>query len=354
MTKVAPLALAATGCLLLLLGTFVPYVSYGSGSEGYDAVFDLDHGGNTWPYALSALVAVASVPVAAVAFRRRGAQFGAFLMGVGLVTFLDFLGAYVIAPTTYQSDFFEGADLRAGGILGTIGGMLLIAAGAIALRAPVAEAGSVGVKPSGDAVRRLPAGRRGVALLLAAIALNAVLGIVAILFGDFGDTNQLAFETLASSLCITGALLTGLGCVPALRRGSLRPIPLAGMCLAAIGFGLLFAGVWGQWSSTQFWKITASLVVAALGCAWASLVAVVHLPALHPLRILSLILVLAIDVATIAAIWALTDSGTFWRFYGVLALLATSTTLAAIVAAGSRASGRRTIAIPAAGGLAAE
>src|SRR5215471_5844097 len=111
MTKVVGLALAATGCVLLLLGTFVPYVSYGSSSEGYDAVFDLDHGGNTWPYALSALVAVASVPVAAVVFRRRVAHFGAFLMGVGLVTCLDFLGAYVIAPTTYQGDFFEGADL---------------------------------------------------------------------------------------------------------------------------------------------------------------------------------------------------------------------------------------------------
>ena len=96
--EVGSAVLAAAGCVFLLLGTFLPYVRY-SGGEDY-AVFDVDHLGTTWAGGLSYLIAVAAVPFVWILAFRRPRVLGAFLVGVGLVVTFDFIGAFVIAPTT--------------------------------------------------------------------------------------------------------------------------------------------------------------------------------------------------------------------------------------------------------------
>jgi hypothetical protein len=67
------------------------------------------------------------VAVAAGVCRSRRRLFGAFSIGVGTVAFLDFLGVFVIGPTTYEGS----VDLRPGGIVGSVGSGLLVAAGVV-------------------------------------------------------------------------------------------------------------------------------------------------------------------------------------------------------------------------------
>jgi hypothetical protein len=80
---------------------------------------------------MSYLVVAATVPIAAFLARHRLDRFGAFLAGLALVVFFDFLGAFVIGPGTYSDSQVSGA----GGVLGTIGGGLLGAAGVASLTA---------------------------------------------------------------------------------------------------------------------------------------------------------------------------------------------------------------------------
>jgi hypothetical protein len=323
-----PFVLTGAGCVLLLLGTFLPYVDYSDAAGDDYAVFDVDHLGTTWSSGLPYLVAVGALVLAAVACRRRPRLLGAFAIGIGLVVFFDFLGAFVIGPTTFAGS----VSLGAGGILGTIGGGLLLAAGAVALTRADAPAGrSSPVRPFGAA---WPRRREVLAFLLAAIVVNCALGILAIALGDFNDSSDFEVKAVGSSLSITLGALVAVGCVPALRRGALRPIAAAGVIASVAGFALVFAGVWGQWSSMQFWKITSTLVVVALACAWACLLALRDLPPLHPLRVAALLSVLAFGVTSVAGVWALTTEGAFWRLFGSFGVLATSATLAALVSGG--------------------
>src|SRR5262249_50708451 len=154
-----------------------------------------------------------------------------------------------------------------------------------------------------------------------AIGVNAVCGVAAVLFGDFQDVGDLEVKAVGSSLSVTAGLLVALACVAALNRASLKPVAAAGIGLSAIGFGLVFAGVWGQWGSTQFWEIAATLIVASVGCAWASLLSRRAIEAFHPMRIASLICVLAFAVTGIAALWAEPRDGDFWRIFGTFGLL---------------------------------
>ena len=67
------------------------------------------------------------------------------------------------------------------------------------------------------------------------IAVNAALGIYAVLAPDFGDTQG---KILGTSLCVTGAVLLALACEPAWERRLLGPVPPLGAVLGAVGFAL--------------------------------------------------------------------------------------------------------------------
>jgi hypothetical protein len=326
--------LAGAGCALLLLGTFLPYVDYG-GAGGDFAVFDVDHLDVTWAGGLSYLVAAGTVVVAAAVCRSRLKLFGAFSIGVGIVAFLDFLGAFVIAPTTYEGS----VDLGPGGIVGSVGSGLLVAAGVVAFSSPPAVAVQPAAAVSELGLRGGWSSRRTLLVgVFTALAVNGTLGIIAIALGDFGDPSDIEVKAVGSSLSITVGALVALASIPALRRRTLRPVAYAGVLLAILGFGMVFTGVWGQWSSTQFWKIASTLVVSALACGWACLLAIARLPAFHPLRVSAFVSVLAFGVTSIAGIWALTADDTFWRLFGSLGLVLTSVTVAVIVLGGRRPS----------------
>lgn len=76
---------------------------------------------------------------------------------------------------------------------------------------------------------------------------------------------------LATSLCVTGAVVVALACEPAWERGVLGPVPGATALLGAAGFALVLVGVWAEpdgdvWGravGTAF-TLTAAGVVASL------------------------------------------------------------------------------------------
>src|SRR3546814_14746824 len=68
--------------------------------------------------------------------------------------------------------------------------------------------------------------------VLASIAINALIGIIAIVSGDFSDLDG---KVLVTSLSVTGASVLALANLAARTRGDLRYIPAAGAVASEIG-----------------------------------------------------------------------------------------------------------------------
>lgn len=122
---------------------------------------------------------------------------------------------------------------------------------------------SQGRRPLGGSARRA-----ALTAFFTAVAVNAALGIYAVLVPDFGETEG---KVLATSLCVTGAVVVTLACEPAWEHGLLGPVPVVTAVLGAAGFTLVLVGIWAE-TDTETWgrsigttfTLTAAGVVACL------------------------------------------------------------------------------------------
>lgn len=138
------------------------------------------------------------------------------------------------------------------------------------------------VVATGRAGERRPVGRRmrriGLGVFFASVAVNAALGIYAVLSPEFGETQG---KILGTSLCITGAVLLALACEPAWERSLLGPVPYVGAALGALGFGLTIGGIWTEPESDLYGNATASIMTVAVACAVACLLGLARLAPRH-------------------------------------------------------------------------
>jgi hypothetical protein len=120
--------------------------------------------------------------------------------------------------------------------------------------------------------------RRGVGTFFVSIAVNAALGIYAVVTPEFGDTQS---KILATSLFVTGAILVALACEPAWERRLLGAIPYAGALLGAVAFALSTAAIWTEVDDDAYGRLVGSTFVAAAACTAASLLALAQLAPRH-------------------------------------------------------------------------
>jgi hypothetical protein len=136
-----------------------------------------------------------------------------------------------------------------------------------------ASSRATGRRPMGGKMRRF-----GIGIFFVSIAVNAALGIYAVLAPDFGETQG---KILGTSLCVTGAVLLALACEPAWERGLLGPVPYAGAVLGGVGFTLAVAGIWAEPESEIWGKTMGTIFAVAVACAAASLLAPARLAPRH-------------------------------------------------------------------------
>ena len=116
------------------------------------------------------------------------------------------------------------------------------------------------------------------AIFFTSVAVNAALGIYAVLAPDFGETQS---KILATSLCVTGAVIVALACEPAWERGLLGPVPYAGAILAAAGFALTVFAMWSEIDNEVYGKVVGTIMTAAAACTLASLLGLTRLAPRH-------------------------------------------------------------------------
>jgi hypothetical protein len=158
--------------------------------------------------------------------------------------------------------------------------------------------------------------RIGLGAFFVSVAVNAALGIYAVLAPDFGETQG---KILGTSLCVTAAVLLALACEPAWERTLLGPVPYLGAALGAIGFGLVIAAMWIEPESDVYGNVTSSTLTVAGACVAASLLVLARLAAHHQWVLRVTLALLALGAALLAIRPWLGDEpgGPYMRVMGV-------------------------------------
>jgi ssDNA-binding Zn-finger/Zn-ribbon topoisomerase 1 len=118
--------------------------------------------------------------------------------------------------------------------------------------------------------------RKKIALwfLIVSVAISAVLGIIAILTGNFGEFE---LRIIFSTLTISAASIGALACGAAGEAGRYKALSTIGIALAIFAAVLLILGIWFEPHGEQFWKFTASTSVVAAATAHACLLSLAKL-----------------------------------------------------------------------------
>ena len=164
-----------------------------------------------------------------------------------------------------------------------------------------------------------------IAVFIASIAINAILGIWALLVGDFGDTEG---KVLATSFLVSAAMLSALVNAPALRRGVLGPVPIIGAATGAAGFALLIALLWADADGDTGFKLVGSLLVVAAAATLAANLALIALaPRFRMVQPVTQLLIAVLAATILVAIWGDGDGDILGRVIGIESVLVAAATL---------------------------
>jgi hypothetical protein len=150
------------------------------------------------------------------------------------------------------------------------------------------------------------------------VCVAALIAVVTILNGSFGETEGKIFATLATTFVAGSMLIAGLALLA--RRVS-RPLGELGIFFATLGFLLWSAQIWGGYHSNGYWRLLGVLT------AWAGAVLVVTTTRLmisSPLlvrRLYPLTAAAAAAAALTATIMLLREQGDGWQVLAVLIIL---------------------------------
>ena len=106
--------------------------------------------------------------------------------------------------------------------------------------------------------------------LLGSIAISALLGIWAILGGDF---DELAMKVLATSLSISAASVLGIAALSGWHLAGARALSRAGVAASLGALVMTIPGLWIEVSADAYWQLTLSFVLVAVGAAHGTLLA---------------------------------------------------------------------------------
>ncbi len=162
-------------------------------------------------------------------------------------------------------------------------------------------------------------------IFFASVVINAVLGIIALFVGEFGDVQG---KILITSLSISAASVLSLAMFPARERGLLAPVPTIGIGLSIIGFGLLVVLTWTEFRNDGLGKSAATFLIFAGSAGYVSLIslAVIHAKFINIVRT-AYVLVAILAVMIAGAIWGEPEDKNLLRVMGTMAIVLTAATI---------------------------
>ncbi len=157
------------------------------------------------------------------------------------------------------------------------------------------------------------------------LVVTAIVAIVAVVSGDFGDFEA---KVLITSLIISGASVCVMAyAIFAERSGRVR-VGQVGVALTVVAAGLLLVGMWSERGEDEFWKATLTLLILAVGLAYALLLLLPDLKGKQRwVHTTSSVSIGALAAMMILAIWVEFSEGWYIRLLAVVAILVALQTL---------------------------
>lgn len=157
------------------------------------------------------------------------------------------------------------------------------------------------------------------------VVINALLGITALVSGEFGDIET---KILVTSTSVSAASILSLAMFPAREREHLGQIPNMGIGLSVVGFVLLVFLVWTDWDSEVLGKIAGSILIFAVAASYVSLISLAVVRRefsriVHGAYALTVVLSAMIT----SAIWSEPGGDVFGRVVGVISILLAAATV---------------------------
>ncbi len=162
-------------------------------------------------------------------------------------------------------------------------------------------------------------------VMIGSVILSAMLGIIAILSGDWG---WYELRILLTTITISGASICMLACIALWERRKTKPLPLSGMILSVVGAALLIYSIWGEVSNSVFWELTIVIIVYAVATSHLCLLSLARLSKNYMWSLWSAYLIiygLASIIAWIVFFGRVSEG--VYRFLGVFSILAGSVSI---------------------------
>lgn len=181
--------------------------------------------------------------------------------------------------------------------------------------------------PVANAVRG--ARRTAVIVVIVSLTITAVVGILALLSGDFGETQG---KILLTTLVMAAFSITAL-CHLAIASRPFRAVGFVGIAVSAAALVCALVLIWTAWSGTvDFdWLLRALgvLSVVAVSLAQANLLLVLGERRARGIRIALVATIAAIGIAALLLVLPIatagdvpgSDADAYWRVFGVIAIL---------------------------------
>ncbi len=162
-------------------------------------------------------------------------------------------------------------------------------------------------------------------VLIGSVAVSALLGIFAILSGDFG---WIEVRILLTTLTVSAASLCCLSCGALIEARGTRGLPHAGVGLSLVAALLVVGGIWTESDSEFLWKTAVTTATFAVATAHVSLLLLARLaPRFAWARWAAFLVVYGVAaVVTAMVVFEVHDEWMF-RLLGVLAILDAAVTI---------------------------
>lgn len=151
------------------------------------------------------------------------------------------------------------------------------------------------------------------------LALTALIAIVSVLCGDMGEIQM---KILGTTFTISAASICSMSCAAFIEMRKRRRLGLTGILLSLISAILVIIGIWLSMEEDIYWKITGTVLIAAVAFAHVFLILLPKLEEkqkwIQTVSIYS-IGILAIQIAV--AVWGEIENDDYYRFLTVVAII---------------------------------
>lgn len=170
--------------------------------------------------------------------------------------------------------------------------------------------------------------RRAFQILIFAVLASAVMGIFALLAGDFGKTE---LRILLTAMSVAGASILAMACGAARERNRGGWFVPVGIGASLLGFAMVVTGIWAfqDGGPGDYWKIAGTLVTVGIFASHAALLRVPRLSRRFAwVHVATVVCGAILAQMVVSLIWGADwDEDTSARMIGVLAILVSAGTI---------------------------